>query len=152
MTITNAALPKACSTTRQYLVSTSDLLAVAPQIVKLSLTLSDPLPAERALPQRRQRLLHAVGRADLDLRVGDPALLVDHKVAANDAHELLAHERLLAPHAVGLGDRVLLVGQQDERQVVLGLELLVRLHAIGADAEHDRVLLLDLRVGIPESA
>ena len=41
---------------------------------------------ERRLPQRRQRALDALSWADLDLRVGDVALLVDDEVAAHDAH------------------------------------------------------------------
>src|SRR5436190_1464322 len=59
------------------------------------------------LPQRRQCALHAVGRADLDLRVGDLALLVDHEVAADDAHVGLAVVRALAPRAIRLGDVVI---------------------------------------------
>ena len=51
----------------------------------------------------------AVARGDLDL-----AVLVDQERRAHDAHVLLAVHALLAPHAVRLGDGVVLVGQQRE--------------------------------------
>ena len=80
-------------------------------------------------------LSKALGGADLNLRIGDLALLVDDEVAANDTHIRLAVVRPLAPRAVGLGDRVILIHQQRERQIELGLELLVRRDAIGADGQ-----------------
>ena len=50
---------------------------------------------------------------------------------------LLAGEALLLPDVVGLRDRVIRVGEQREREVVLGLELRVRGLLVGADAQHD---------------
>jgi hypothetical protein len=45
---------------------------------------------------------------------------------------------------------VIFVGDERERQVVLLLELGVRLRRVGADAEYDRVESLEPREGVPE--
>ena len=58
-----------------------------------------------------QCLLHAIVRFDVDLRVRDFALFVDHEVAADDARVFLAHHLLLAPHPVSFGDGVIFVDQ-----------------------------------------
>src|SRR5262249_40830338 len=79
-------------------------------------------------------------------------MLADHEVAADDPHILLAEHRFFLPHAVGFRNRVILIYQQRERQIELGFELLVRLDAIRADAQHHRVLLLDRQIVIPKAA
>src|SRR4029079_13587998 len=141
-------LPPPRSTAMPSRSSTSSrLIAPVPSVLSVPVVIAAFL-----LPQRRQRPPHAVLRADFDLRVGDPALLVDHEVAADDAHILLAHEGVFAPHAVRLGDMVVGVHQQCERQVIFGLETAVRLLIIGTHAKPHRVLLLDDWIVIPESA
>ncbi len=37
------------------------------------------------LAEYRYRLLHTLGQADLEQGIGDPALFLDHQVAADDA-------------------------------------------------------------------
>ncbi len=85
--------------------------------------------------ERRERA--RCGRIGLDvvLREHDRAVLVDHERAADDAHRRLAVVLLLAPGAVGLGHRVILVGEQPEAERVLVAELRVRRGRVGRDAE-----------------
>src|SRR5438034_7971810 len=77
----------------------------------------------RVFAQRRDKASRGVLRGDAVPRLGDPALLVDEERRALDAHVLAAVHRLLRPHAVGLGHRVILVGQQREAEAVLLVEL-----------------------------
>ena len=79
----------------------------------------------RARLERRLGLGDGVLRAHLVEDARELALLVDDEGGADDAHELLAVERLLAPHAPRLGDRVVLVGEQREAEPVLVVELLL---------------------------
>lgn len=90
--------------------------------------------------------LHIVGNID------QYALLVNHKVAADDAHIRFAVIRLLAPRAIHLRDAVIRIHQQGEGQIVLFLELLVALHPVRADAEDDGILGCDLFVILAEPA
>src|SRR3954449_7180883 len=75
-------------------------------------------------------------------------------VAVGVDHERRARVRVLAllRDAVGLAQRVLGVGQQRERQLVLRLELLVRGDGVGADAEHLRARALELAPGVADAA
>ena len=68
--------------------------------------------------------------------VDDGALLVDDVGGAQRAHRHLAVVLLLAPGFVGFEDAVLGVGDEVERQLVLGDELLVAGGAVAAHAEH----------------
>src|SRR5262249_48544148 len=63
---------------------------------------------------------------------------------AGHAHELAAVEAALLPGAVFVGNRMILVGQQRERQVVLRGELRLALRVKHADAEHGRANLLEM--------
>jgi hypothetical protein len=49
-------------------------------------------------------------------------LRIDQERRASDAHALESEDVLLNPHAVSLGNRVILVDEQRERQTVLCLE------------------------------
>ena len=69
-----------------------------------------------------------------------------------DAHEGATVHRTFAPYAVGLGDRVVFIHEQCEWQVELGPEILVALLAIGANAEDDRIFLLEVRMNVTKSA
>jgi hypothetical protein len=57
------------------------------------------------------------------------------KVTRGDAHELAPVHRLLLPHTIGLEHAVFLVRGERDRKLVLGLELVLRRHRIGGDAE-----------------
>ena len=94
----------------------------------------------------------ALFRGDLQPSVQDPALFVDHEVAPDDAHVLLAVHRLLLPDAVPLGDGVVGVGQEREGQLPLFLELRVARLAVRTDAEHHRPHFLDSGEGVAEAA
>src|SRR4051794_6920892 len=72
-------------------------------------------------------------------------------MAAGDTHELLTVALALLPHAVGVGYLLVLIDEEGEGQVELGLEGLVGLDAVRAHAKDDGVLLLDLRVGVAEA-
>src|SRR5688572_19667646 len=87
--------------------------------------------------ERRQHLGRVPLRLDLLEHVRDAPRRVDDERGAEDAVVLAAVHRLLAPDAVGLGDRVVLVGEQRERQRELVAKLPVRRDAVGRDAEHD---------------
>src|SRR5438309_11240372 len=103
--------------TRSGVVSTSTLMPVC--------------ALSRALAQRRHEAGRRVLRGDAVPRLGDPALLVDEERRALDAHVLAAVHRLLAPHAVGVGHGVVLVGQQREPEAVLLVELALARRRIG---------------------
>jgi len=62
------------------------------------------------------------------------AVLADEEGGADGAEVLAAVHRLLGPYAHLLHQRVVGVGDKRERQVVLGLELLVAGGAVHADA------------------
>ena len=51
-----------------------------------------------------------------------------------------------------VGDVVSVVREKGEGQVVLVLELDVRAHVVGRDAEHDRALALELAVDVADPA
>jgi hypothetical protein len=57
-----------------------------------------------------------------------------------------------SPHAVALGDLVVGVGEEREREVVLLLELHVTLLVVGRDAEDDRARALEVRICVPNPA
>src|SRR5438132_3793134 len=111
---------------------------------------------------RPGRLAHVLEDA-LDLRdgvlgadfvedAGQLALFVDDECRAHDAHELAPVERLFAPDSEGLRDGVVGVGEEREAEAVFVVELLLFLDRIGADPEHDRIQLLQLREGVAQAA
>src|SRR5205085_8133032 len=81
-------------------------------------------PRSSAL-QRCQQVVDGALRAHLVPGLGDLALLVDQERRTDDAEVLLAVHALLAPHAVRIGDRVVLIREQREAEPVLGVELLL---------------------------
>src|SRR5439155_17571780 len=60
--------------------------------------------------------------------------------------------RLRAPDAVLVGDAVVRIGEQREREVVLLLELGVRALVVGRDAEHNGARALELAVRVADAA
>ena len=82
----------------------------------------------------------------------DASIGRDDERRSEDAHVLAPEQRLLSPDPVALGDGVIRVGNERERQIVLLLELLVRLDRIGADAEDGRIESLELREGVAKLA
>src|SRR5436309_3119107 len=97
--------------------------------------------------QRRDRLLHVPGRLELRVeRVADDPLPVDHE---GDAAREEAERRR---HAVLPAHGAARVGEQDERQVVPGGELLVRRRGVGADADHLGAGVLEVLVLVAEGA
>ena len=97
-------------------------------------------------------LLHGVLRAHLGEDAGELALLVDDERGADDAHVLLAVERLLAPRVPRLRDRVIGVGEQREAERVLVVELQLLLGRVGADADDRDTEPLQLRVRVAQLA
>src|SRR5690606_19361325 len=84
-----------------------------------------PVPSRSA--DRLEHLRRVAGRLDLLEHPRDAPLLVDEEGGARDAPVLPPVHRLLLPHAVGLGDAVVRIGEQPEIQAVLVAELPVRL-------------------------
>ena len=73
---------------------------------------------------------------DLAPASGNASCLVDQERRALDAHVLAAVHRLLDPHAVGVSDRLVVVGGETHSEVVLFAELLVAFDAVGRYADH----------------
>src|SRR3954449_4935014 len=114
-----------------------------------SLTIAPPTkpvpPATKIVPpltapQGLAGQLDAVGGCHVVLGVNNLAVLVDDEVAAEDAHELVAVTLALAPDAVSVGDRLVFVREQRERQAELIAERLVALDAVRAHAQDDGVV------------
>src|SRR5258705_1382933 len=63
---------------------------------------------------------------------------VDEESAAFDAHELAAVQALLADDVEQLADAAPGIAQEVERKLHLGAELVMRLDAVGRDAEDER--------------
>ena len=72
------------------------------------------------------------------------AVRVDHEPRPDDAEVRLAVVLLLAPGSVGLGDRVVGVDEERERQLVVRPEPGVGFGRVGADAQNRRSGLLEL--------
>ena len=83
--------------------------------------------------------------------LGDVAVGVDHEGGALEPMYVLP-ESSSRPDAVVLGDVVVGVGEQRERQLVLLLELDVRALVVRADAEHDRAGALELAPRVADPA
>ncbi len=64
------------------------------------------------------------------------AVAIDHEGGSLDAHKLASVKRFLLVDPVGLGNRLIGVGEQRKVEFVLGSELVMRLRRIGADP-HD---------------
>src|SRR6478735_3860217 len=96
----------------------------------------------RSSPSSAQRADHLghLCRVALGLHlledVCDAPVLVDDEGGARISHVLAPVHRLLLPHAILLGDLVPDVGEEGVRKIELLPELHVRLHIVGADAEH----------------
>jgi hypothetical protein len=84
--------------------------------------------------------------------LGDPAPGIDDEGRAIDSHVLLAEHAFLRPDAVRLHDLVIGVGEERERQVVLGLERGVLLHGVGADPKDHCIESLEPREGVSKRA
>lgn len=55
----------------------------------------------------------------------DLALLIDQKGSSMNTHVRSPHKLLLAPNAIRISNLVIGIGQQGERKVIFGFELLV---------------------------
>src|SRR5687768_12062683 len=82
--------------------------------------------------KRAEEVGRGVLGADLRPRLLDLPLLVHQERGADDPLVLLAVHRLLAPGAVRLGDRVVLVGEEREPEAVLLVELRLLGGLVGA--------------------
>src|SRR5262245_49315668 len=96
-------------------------------------------------PQRRDRLFHVLGR--LELRVEH---VPHHALAIDDEGHPPGEEAECRRHAVLLAHRAAPVGEQEERQLVLGGEFLVRRLAVGADPDHLGAGVLQVLVLVTE--
>ncbi len=90
----------------------------------------------------------------LDFRVDalDGPVWADHEGRADDAHELLALEAILAPRAEGLRQHVIGIGQEALREAVLPAEFDVALNGVGADPKDLDTGLLEHGVAIAQTA
>src|SRR5688572_26303732 len=86
---------------------------------------------DRSLSESLQNLTGVIFWFYLFKDFFDLAFLIDQKSGSVNAHVRSSHKLLLSPNAVAFGDRMIGVGQQGERKFVFGLELLVRLFAVG---------------------
>src|SRR5690606_18147956 len=91
-------------------------------------------------PELAQEPVEVLGGLHLALDRLDGAVGSDDDGAALHAPVRAAVVLLLDPEPERVGERVLVVDEQVERQVVLGAELLVALDAVLADAVDDEVL------------
>ena len=89
---------------------------------------------------------------DLRPDPGDPPVRVDEERRPRRAPVRLAVVLLLDPRAVGLGDLVLDVGEERERQAELLAECALARGALRADAPDVRAALDDRLVGVAELA
>src|SRR5271155_1038205 len=80
------------------------------------------------------------GHFDLVPDLAHHAVLVDQKGGALDPHVFAAIHALLDPHAIGFGHLAVGVGAQDERQLVLFFELVVRGDRVARHADHHRAV------------
>ena len=92
------------------------------------------------------------GRVDLLEDVRDPTIRADEIRGPYHTHVRLAVILLFLPYTVLLGDRVVGVGEERERQVILLLELRLCRDRIRAHAENDRIESLEPREGVAKLA
>ena len=76
-------------------------------------------------------------RAHLVEDAGDFPSWINDRRGTNDSQEFLTHELLWLPHAVRLGDRVVLVREEREGQIVLVLELRLFLRRVRTGTKDD---------------
>ena len=101
----------------------------------------------------RQSVCHRVAmiaRIDFLEDPSDPTLGIDEKRGTRDPHALETEDVLLDPHAVRLGDGVVVVDDESHRQTVLRFEMLMRLGGVRAHSEDFRVESLEPREGVSE--
>src|SRR5438876_8520292 len=80
------------------------------------------------------------------------ALFINEEGFTFDAHILFAIHVLLTVDSVELGDDLVSIGKQRERQAIFVGELLVRSYIVGTDAQDDDPLFLHDMVRIAERA
>ena len=74
------------------------------------------------------------------------AIGCNQESAANDTHEFAAIERFLTDHIEFPAQLLVRIGDQVERELLLGFEFLVRGQAITRNAQHDGLLAAEFRV------
>ena len=89
---------------------------------------------------------------DLFKDVGNLAALIDDERSPYNAHVFAAIHFLQTPHAVLLGDGMVLVGQKVVGELVFLLELFLVFDVIRTDSEDDDILVFKCAVVIPEPA
>ena len=82
----------------------------------------------------------------------DPALRIDHKRGALDAHIFSAVHALFLEHIKFLDDGLVDIGEQRVRQVIFFFEFLLGGDFIGGDAEYNGSSLLDSLECVAEPA
>src|SRR5271155_476684 len=92
------------------------------------------------------------GHFDLVPDLAHHAVLVDQKGGALDPHVFAAIHALLDPHAIGFGHLAVGVGAQDERQLGLFFELVVRGDRVARHADHDGASLAVIGDRVAEAA
>src|SRR4029077_18420559 len=102
--------------------------------------------------RRLQHLVHMTRHLDLVPDVADDAFLVDQEGRPLDAHVFAAVHALLDPRTIGLGDLSLLVGGEDEGELVLLLELVVPGHSVAAEADDHGLALAEAGEAVADPA
>ena len=83
---------------------------------------------------------------------GNPALAINYKRGAFDAHYLFAVHVLLFENSEGIDDFLLRIGQESVGQLVLLFEFFLRLGCIGRDAEYSCASFFNLFERVAEPA
>ena len=83
---------------------------------------------------------------------GNPALGIDYKRRAVDAHILLAVHALFLEHAVLDRDSLVFIRQQRIREILFLLEFLLGGGLVGGNTQHHSASLLDLSKCVAEPA
>src|SRR5258706_10840481 len=102
--------------------------------------------------ERRDHLGRMALRLDLWPRPRDAAVRVDEECRPGDAHVRPAVVLLLDPRAVRLGDRVVRVGEEEERQAELLAKGPLALGALRTDPPDVCAALVDGLIGVAELA
>jgi hypothetical protein len=98
----------------------------------------------KELSKRREQFLRVAGRDHPAKDVGDHAVRAKNERTALDAHELPSVALAQHPDPVILGDLVVGVGEQRERQAILRLERGLGFYCVWAAPDDGRALALKL--------
>lgn len=96
--------------------------------------------------RRGQHFLGVAGNLHFSPDAGDLAVLSDQEGRAVNAHIFSPVHALFDPHAIGLKGGLLFIRRERDGQVVLGLELVMFLDAVGRHAHQFDAGFVELRL------